>query len=63
MRYEEIKNLREGWTTVALRRSTVSLLKELGKKGESYDDIVRKLLEKMGISSMESQREAPTTGG
>jgi len=31
-------------TTVRIRKDTLEMLKDRGRKGESYDDIVRKLL-------------------
>jgi predicted CopG family antitoxin len=34
------------FTSIRLRKETVEMLKERGRKGESYDDIIRKLLEK-----------------
>jgi predicted CopG family antitoxin len=33
-------------TSIRVTKETVELLKERGRKGESYDDIIRKLLEK-----------------
>jgi len=33
-------------TSIRLRKETVEMLKERGRKGESYDDIIRRLLEK-----------------
>jgi DNA-binding transcriptional regulator YhcF (GntR family) len=33
-------------TSIRVSKETVDLLKERGRKGESYDDIIRKLLEK-----------------
>ena len=36
---------REGKTTIELSKETRDQLKELGKKGETYDEIIRKLLE------------------
>ncbi len=32
-------------TTIQLKKSTYNMLKRLGKKGETFEDIVRKLLE------------------
>lgn len=37
------KNL---FTSIRLRKGTVEMLKERGRKGESYDDIIKRLLEK-----------------
>lgn len=36
---------KEGITTIQLSRETRDMLKELGKKGETYDEIIKKLLE------------------
>jgi len=33
-------------TTIQLSKETRDQLKELGKKGETYDDIIRRLMEK-----------------
>lgn len=35
----------KSYTMVRLKKETVEKLKELGKKGETYDDIIRKLLD------------------
>jgi uncharacterized protein (DUF4415 family) len=34
------------FTSIRLRKDTVEKLKERGRKGESYDDIIKRLLEK-----------------
>jgi hypothetical protein len=34
------------YTSIRVTKETVALLKDRGKKGESYDIIIRKLLEK-----------------
>jgi len=34
------------YTSIRVSKETVELLKERGHKGESYDDIIKKLLEK-----------------
>jgi len=34
------------FTSVRLRKETVEMLKERGRKSESYDDIIKRLLEK-----------------
>jgi len=34
----------KGITTIQVTKETRNKLKELGKKGETYDDIIRKLL-------------------
>jgi len=33
-------------TSIRLRKETVEMLKMRGRKGESYDDIIKRLLEK-----------------
>jgi len=35
------------FTSIRLRKETVEMLKERGRKGESYDDIIKRLLEKV----------------
>jgi len=37
---------RDRFTSIRLRKGTVEMLKEKGRKGESYDDIIKRLLEK-----------------
>jgi len=32
----------EGWTSIAVRKDTHKKLLELGKKGDSFDDIIRR---------------------
>ena len=32
-------------TTIQISKETREMLKELGKKGETYDDIIRRLIE------------------
>jgi predicted CopG family antitoxin len=36
----------KSYTSIRVSKETVELLKERGRKGESYDDIIKKLLEK-----------------
>jgi hypothetical protein len=31
-------------TTIRIKRTTVAMLKEIGKKSETYDDIIRRLI-------------------
>lgn len=38
---------REKWTSIRVRRETAKMLKELGRKGETYDDVIRKLLSRV----------------
>jgi len=42
----EPKKENPAYTSIRVTKETVELLKERGKKGESYDVIIRKLLEK-----------------
>jgi len=42
----ELKEQKSSYTSIRVTKETVALLKERGKKGESYDAIIRKLLEK-----------------
>jgi len=34
------------FTSIRLRKETVEMLKERGRKGESYDDVIKRLLQK-----------------
>ena len=34
------------YTSIRLRKETVEQLKDRGRKGESYDDVIKRLLEK-----------------
>ncbi len=34
------------FTSIRVRKETVEMLREKGRKGETYDDIIRKLLKK-----------------
>lgn len=43
---KEEKIAMPNYTSIRVTKETVALLKERGKKGESYDAIIRKLLEK-----------------
>ena len=36
---------RRGMTTISLSRETVNVLKQIGRKGESYEDIIRRLID------------------
>jgi len=37
----------EDWTTIPLKKDTVEMLKKLGNKGETYDDIVKRLMKEV----------------
>ncbi len=42
-------------TTISLRRETKELLREFGKKGETYDEIVRRLIEKASLKELDER--------
>ena len=33
------------WTSIRIRKTTVERLKEVGRKGETYDDIINRLID------------------
>jgi len=35
------------WTSIRVRRETADMLKELGRKGETYDEIIRRLIDRV----------------
>jgi len=37
----------EDWTSIPLMKETVERLKKIGNKGETYDDIVRRLMKEV----------------
>jgi predicted CopG family antitoxin len=43
---EQLKQEEKHYTSIRVSKETLELLKERGRKGESYDDIIKKLLEK-----------------
>ena len=43
---EESTPEQKSYTSIRVTKKTVELLKERGRKGESYDDIIKRLLEK-----------------
>lgn len=42
MRNKERKE--KDWTTVSIKRDTVEQLNEVGKKSETYDDVIKRLI-------------------
>ncbi|MGD2249977.1 MAG: hypothetical protein PVF58_16345 [Candidatus Methanofastidiosia archaeon] len=42
-------------TTVAVSRETKEMLQKLGKKGESYDTIIRTLIEEVGWKKLDDR--------
>ena len=43
---EEKQAQKKRFTSIRVRKQTVEMLKERGRKGESYDDIIKRLLER-----------------
>jgi len=41
----ERKRSKKELTTIQISKETREMLKELGRKGETYDDIIRRLIE------------------
>ena len=39
--------MQDDLTTIRLKKETATALKEIGKKGETYDDIVNRLLDRV----------------
>jgi len=35
------------WTSIRVSKETVAVLRDLGRKGETYDDIIRRLIERV----------------
>ena len=47
-------------STIAIRRSTRDMLKEIGHKGETYDALIRELINvKRNLDSPDSRFESP----
>jgi len=42
-------------TTIAVSMETKELLRHIGEKGESYDLIIRKLIEEVGLKELDSR--------
>ena len=42
-------------TTISLRKETKELLKEFGKKGDTYDDILRRLVEQASMRELDER--------
>ena len=47
----------EKLTTISLTRELVERLKALGRKGDRYEDIIRRLLEPVSKDSEETRRK------
>ena len=42
-------------TTIAVSMETKEMLRHFGEKGESYDEIIRKLIEEVGIKELDDR--------
>ena len=42
-------------TTISLKRDTKEMLRKLGSKGQTYDDLVRDLIERASIKEMDAR--------
>ena len=42
-------------TTIAVSMETKEMLRSIGEKGESYDLIIRKLIEEVGIQELDNR--------
>jgi hypothetical protein len=42
-------------TTISIRRETKELLREFGKKGETYDEIIRRLIERVSLKELDER--------
>ncbi len=44
-----------GTTTVSLRKETRELLRKLGSKGQTYDEVIRDLIERASIKELDAR--------
>ena len=42
-------------TTISLRRQTKEMLRKLGAKGQTYDEVIRDLIERASIKELDSR--------
>ncbi len=42
-------------TTISLRKDTKELLRKIGSKDQTYDDVIRELIEKASIKEMDAR--------
>jgi predicted CopG family antitoxin len=42
-------------TTIAVSMETKEMLRQFGEKGDSYDEIIRKLIEEIGIKELDER--------
>jgi len=41
-------------TTISLRKETKEILRKLGSKGQTYDEVIRELVEKASIKELDT---------
>ena len=44
-----------GSTTISLQRETKELLRKLGSKGQTYDEVIRELIERASIKELDAR--------
>ena len=44
-----------GATTISLRKETKDMLRKLGSKGQTYDAVIRELIEKASIKDLDAR--------
>ena len=44
-----------GTTTISLRTTTKELLRKLGSKGQTYDEVIRDLIERASIQELDTR--------
>lgn len=42
-------------TTICLRKETKEMLRKLGSKGQTYDEVIRELIERASIKELDAQ--------
>ena len=42
-------------TTISLRKETKDMLRKLGSKGQTYDDVIRELVERASIKELNAR--------
>lgn len=42
-------------TTISLKKETKEMLRKFGAKGQTYDDVIRKLIERASIKEMDAR--------
>ncbi len=44
-----------GSTTISLQKETKEMLRKLGSKGQTYDEVIRELIEKASIKELDAR--------